>query len=952
MISNRKRNINSNQSQRLKSFWLLVFGILFLNNTNLQAQYYNTGDENSSIKWRQINTPKFQIVYPDFYETKAQEFASVLDTLYGVIGKSLKTTPTKVPYLLHTNTAYYNGLSVWAPKRIELWTTSSPANYPYPWSWQLAIHEGRHAVQVYALNKGASKTLINIFGEHIYGALIAAFIPTWFLEGDAVVAETALTPTGRGKTPDFNMYFKAQVLDKGRYSYDKALLGSMKDYVPDSYVLGYHLVSFGRELYGKDIWADMLENVGKNFWKLQTFGRSEKRGINIKSEKLYNQMMDTLYKRWAEEERINVETLPLIAIKKLGKTKKYYTNYSSPKQINDSTLVAIKTSSFKTTKLVSITLKNEKDILSPGIILHSYIDAKDNHLLWSEYKPHCRWEHENYSDIFEYDIKAKTYKQITFKKRYYNPKYNPYNLNIIAAVEDDSLNNQHLVIIDKTDGEIIKKFNNKEEYAKFSYPYWSSDNSEIYLIKSDRNGKSLIKYNVYNDKQTTVIPSSFNNISKPIQYKDRLFFIGDYDNTYQVYSISLKDSSSLLTQHTQSSFGVMDFIIFNDSLVLSDYSGDGKVITHQRLLDIRTVSLNTPSKTFHQADVITKQEDFIFSQNHIKDTIWESKKYSKLSHLFNFHSWAPLYINAQSQDINWGVSAFSQNLLSTSVFEGGFKYIFADKKEEYFVNYTYSGFYPIIKASFKYGRRNIFYDNLPNFDLNQTSDEYNNSLSIDLPFSWTDRNWFKGAKYSILYSYRLISNSQYFYESLTKFHTIGFGLEWNAIRAMANNDLTPSLGQKFSLKVQKTLTKEEANIIAVNSSTYLPGLFLNHSININFYYQKNSPYIYYFPNEIAFTSGIYGRYPSIYYGGKINYHLPLAYPDLKLSRLLYIQRITARGFFDFGYFDKKYLSSIGTYLQMDFNLLRIEYPLNFGIQMGYLPQLNEYFANILFNINI
>ena len=141
----------------------MVFGILFISNTHLQAQYYNTGVENSSIKWRQINTQKFQIVYPDFYETKAQEFASVLDTLYGVLGKSLNTIPPKVPFLLHTNTAYYNGLSVWAPKRIELWTTSSPTNYPYPWSWQLAIHEWRHAVQVYALKHGAVYILIYIF---------------------------------------------------------------------------------------------------------------------------------------------------------------------------------------------------------------------------------------------------------------------------------------------------------------------------------------------------------------------------------------------------------------------------------------------------------------------------------------------------------------------------------------------------------------------------------------------------------------------------------------------------------------------------------------------------------------------------------------------------------------------------------------------------------------------
>ncbi len=948
----RKRKTNILQSQRPLSLWLLVFVFFFLGLTSLQAQYYNSGVDNSSIQWRQINTPKFQIVYPDFYETKAQKFASVLDTLYGVIGTSLKTTPPKVPFLLHTNTAYYNGLSVWAPKRIELWTTTPPTNYPYPWSWQLAIHEWRHAVQVYALKQGASKALINIFGEHIYGILVAAYIPTWFLEGDAVVAETALSPSGRGKTPDFNMYFKAQVLEKGRYSYDKALLGSMKDYVPDSYNFGYHLASFGREIYGKDIWAYMLENVGRNFWKIQTFGKSEKRGINIKTQELYNQMMDTLSKRWEEEEsEKNASTYPLNSTKSISKKKKYYTNYSSPKQINDSTVVAIKTSNFNPPKLVSITKDKEENIFSLGRILHSYIDARDNHLLWSELKSHYRWEHENYSDIFEYDIQTDTYKQITFKKRYYTPAYNPNNLNIIVAIEDDSINNQHLVIIDKTNGEIIKKFFNKEGYSKFSYPSWSIDNSEIYLIKSNQYGKSIIKYNIYDEKQSLIMPPSFRNISKPLPYKDRLFFIGDYDNTYQVYSIDLKNPSSL-TQHTQSRFGVMDFIIFNDSLLLSEYSADGREITLQNIINIKTTSQNPNPISFPQAEIITNQEGFILREEIIKDTLWKSQKYNKIDNLLKFHSWAPLYINVQSQDINLGVSAFSQNLLGTSVFEGGYKYLFSEKRNEYYINYTYSGWLPIINLDFKFGQRDIVIETNNNINTYSSWEEYKTGLSIDLPYSWTDKNWFKSAKYSFFYSFRSLIPRDNSEDFLTLFHTAGLGLSWSAIRAMAANDIAPQLGQTFRLKVQKSLTSDNANIIAINSSTYIPSLFNNHSFQIDFGFQKNTPIIYYFPNEIAFTSGIMGRFPEIYYGGKFSYHLPLAYPDYAIGRLLYIKRVFSRGFFDFGYFDKEYLSSIGLDLNMDFHIFRIEQELRFGIRFGYIPQLNDYFANILFNINI
>ena len=118
------------------------------------------------------------------------------------------------------------------------------------------------------------------------------------------------------------------------------------------------------------------------------------------------------------------------------------------------------------------------------------------------------------------------------------------------------------------------------------------------------------------------------------------------------------------------------------------------------------------------------------------------------------------------------------------------------------------------------------------------------------------------------------------------------------------------------------------------------------------FFQKNTPTIYYFPNEVAFTSGVIGKFPSTYYGGKISYNMPLAYPDYAIWKLLYIKRVFSRGFFDFGYFDKEYLSSVGVDLKMNFHIFRIEQELQFGVRIGYLTQLNDVFANILFNINI
>ena len=59
--------------------WLnkLVFFVIFLSPFSGYSQYFSTGQEPATIKWRQINTEHFQLIYPDEYEEKAQQVAFV-----------------------------------------------------------------------------------------------------------------------------------------------------------------------------------------------------------------------------------------------------------------------------------------------------------------------------------------------------------------------------------------------------------------------------------------------------------------------------------------------------------------------------------------------------------------------------------------------------------------------------------------------------------------------------------------------------------------------------------------------------------------------------------------------------------------------------------------------------------------------------------------------------------
>ena len=267
-----------------------LFFLFFLNMSYFAvAQYYVLGDDPAGIHWKQINTTNFQIIYPSSFEIKAQRMANILEKSYLFAGKTLQHQPAKISVILHTNTVRSNGFVAWAPSRVELFTTPFQDIYAQDWLEQLAIHELRHVVQIDKIDSELPGILRIILGEQAAALAIGLYLPFWFLEGDAVATETALSHSGRGRVPSFEMELKAQSIEKGIFSYNKAYLGSYKDYIPDYYQLGYQLVAGIRSKYGPESWSTILSRVAHKPLSLNAFSAGIKQvtGIYHESAKGY-----------------------------------------------------------------------------------------------------------------------------------------------------------------------------------------------------------------------------------------------------------------------------------------------------------------------------------------------------------------------------------------------------------------------------------------------------------------------------------------------------------------------------------------------------------------------------------------------------------------------------------------------------------------------------------------
>src|SRR5687768_9323481 len=94
------------------------------------AQYFNSGQDPAKVKWSQIQTENFQIIFPIAFETEAQRLANVLELVYLYDTRTLGHEPKKISVILHNFSALGNAFVAWAPRRAEFYTMPPQDIYP------------------------------------------------------------------------------------------------------------------------------------------------------------------------------------------------------------------------------------------------------------------------------------------------------------------------------------------------------------------------------------------------------------------------------------------------------------------------------------------------------------------------------------------------------------------------------------------------------------------------------------------------------------------------------------------------------------------------------------------------------------------------------------------------------------------------------------------------------
>ena len=895
------------------------------------SQIFSNSQNPLSVRWRSISSSGFKIIYPSDLELEAQRMANTLPYLYTFVGSGLKLNRAEIPIILQNQGIAANGFVQLGPKKSEFYTTPPQYFDSQDWLNNLAVHELRHVAQFAKL----TDKKIRPFPELAYFAYFGAAIPLWFFEGDAVVNETALTYSGRGRQPNWIMPFRTSVLEGRKFNYSKAYFGSEKDVAPGYYQTGYVMASNLRTDYGKFITDSLLSRIKKKPVTPYPFSRSLKHFTGKNTKQYFLATQNLITEKWREQEQKTLSK----NYKVLNLEAKFETNYFLPVRINKNQILALKNSKAKTSYFVWVKAdKTEQKIFSIGQQEEPWFSYSNGVLVWDETHYDPRYKQRSYSVIYRYNLSTKTSKQLTRKSRLFSPSLSVDGKKIVAVKV--SLSNQfNLVEMDAENGIILKTYPNPENFI-LQTPAFSATGDTITYISVSEKGKNLSI--LAEGKITTLINDSRQQLSRPAFYKDQICFNAHFNGIDNIYEIGIVDKKIMAL--SASKYGAFNpTFAKNGNIIFNDYGING-----YRIAETEPVQTEIGKDNFVDFSAAAEEQEAapnVFAN--IPDSSFKSTSYHKWNNLLNFHSVIPVI----DDKYTYGLELQSNNLLNTTDFYTAAKYHSDLKRMEYTADITYKALYPTIRLNYNNRPRRTFYkDNGQN--LQGDWRENYTALTLSLPISFSSKNDFYVASANVSTSY----TQRYQLENLPKNFVdvrkfpLEYSLTLNHSIATAARDVAPKWAQVFRViyNHQPFDSNLQGELLALESYFYFPGFFKNHSFLASLNYQ-DAIGANRFNTEIP---TVYG-YNNILATGKlkntflVNYRFPIAFTDWEIDPIAYVRSFYGGLFCHYENLenlnDFTRPKTFGLEFNTNLNLLRYLPVINFGARL--------IFANKSYNRN-
>ncbi len=893
---------NSIQKNKVKKV-IVSFLLLFT-----QHAFAQLGLNPSKVKWQQINDDTAQIIFPAGMTVQAQRASNIVHSLFKN-DNDLGNKKKKVSVILHNQTTISNGFVSLIPFRSEFYLTPPQASFLGTSSWLdiLTIHEYRHVQQLVNARRGVTNLAATLLGRFAWSALHHRAIPRWFMEGDAVYAETAYSKSGRGRLATFDMEYRSLIFDNKIYNYEKAAAGSYKDFVPNHYNLGYYMTTYARKKFGKNVWKEVLIDAGKYEGIFYPFSRNLKKHTGLRTKHLYKATMHELDSTWSKRTTNNQE----------AKKVRGFTSYTNPVFAENNKLIFEK-SSFKKIRSFYKVDSSEKEtkLLTPGIQVSSNtsLSYSKGLLTWSELTFDKRWYNKNYSVVRLFDLEKNKKINLTEKTKYFSPSLSSDASKIVVVdIKENMLST--IKVIDAKTGRELMAFDNTESHF-YSFPKFLPSDNQIVVVAQKNSENGLVLLDINSKAVSEIVPFSSGLITNPFPSKDHVFFSSAISGTNQIYAVNLTSRKVFLV--TNSTLGAFQPAISANSeeIAYSEFSSTGYKLRREKLYPERWTEVDYRSivNQVNYIETLVSDEEGDFLEK-LPDRSFEVKKFKKTSGLINPHS---LLINPLGAAKR--AEVIFANKFSTLQGSLGYFYNLNEKFGGFYGALTYGGWYPQItlQATTNLNRsksfpviidrvREVEQDTVAGISFSKELEWRENifSSSIAIPLNLTRGYHLTSLLISVKPSYhslRSIKSNDEQFSSSESFSSISGKFRFSRLQQRAHQNINPRWGQSLFLEYSTVVNDDDfdGNFLHLRSSLYFPGLFLNHSLQIEFDHRKEDVLnTYTFVNNFFNARGYSVPINDEISRASFNYALPLLYPDLALGSIAFVKRIRANLFFDY-----------------------------------------------------
>ena len=922
-----------------------------------------------ALQWQEVRTPHFRVLYAGGLDSAAQRTAARLEQLHGPGVATLGVRPRPIAVVLQNQTTVSNGFVTFLPRHAEFFITPEQGLGlgTVDWLDGLVVHEFRHVGQFEKARQGVGRVLGPLLGDGALG-VAAVGVPQWFFEGDAVGTETALTRSGRGRIPYFNVGLRANLLGGRRYSYQKAVNGSLRDNVPNWYVLGYFMTSYLKAHHGPDVWSRVLDRYYQFPFYPFSFSNGIRRTTGLTVEQVYERSMAEIDSTW----RTQLAAQPAVTTVRefvVKESEEVFTQYQYPQYVTDSTVLALKSGLGHVAQLVLLSrrpgagpARRERTVFVPGQLnIPEMLSVNGGKVVWPEYQQNARWGQQIASELKVLDLATGQLTRIGKGQRYSAAALSPDGRRLVAA-RTDAAYHHALVLLDAQTGAELQTLPNPANDF-YQQPRWHPDGRRVVAVALRPAGKTLVLLDPAGQgpirPARDLLPVANVNLANPQPWRDFVLYNSAQAGSDNLYAVSTRTGQSY--RISSRPLGAYHAAVApgGRTLAFHDYRATGA-----RVVEMPLDTLAWTAVPQAQADPPGPYAATLAAQEPAGRLVprllarpsttrpdsaaprYGVRRYAPLAHAFNLFSYGVVQ-NPAGTAVAVGLR--SQDLLSTTQLFAGLGYDQTERTFSGTAALSYQGRYPVFDADFTYGGRDaaVLYQGQVLRDQWQYA---RLTAGVRLPLNLTHSRYFQGLNIGAY----LLHEQVFGYDlPVPKATEVSPSRPLNALQASFSyasqlkrsaRDVAPRggfavLGTGRTTPFGRGL---EARQWGTQASLYLPGLRPHDALRLRAGYQWQSQLQYQFAPTINIPRGegytSFDRLAVL----SLDYNLPLAFVHWELGRVLYVQRLRATGFGDLargndfrGTAARYTYRNVGVDVLALFNVLRLRTPLEGGVRITY-----------------